>query len=874
VTRALALGESHRRAHVASALGDLGYHDRLVWAEFPVFTSAGISRCDYVAFGEESPRDMTTATLVADVVSADERPDGLVARALATPFRLAAAPSSLEVWQVSSDGQKDEIIRRLDYGPDGVEWPGRLMAALGPDQLLSAKRGSRQLSLLDIDVSLLPRARGQVAATLAERVEDALAEMLSLRAGRQRLDLAVAAQLVVGALTALMVRDKAEASAGAVSRGALQRAVTTFPEHFAWVDALSEFEHSAVEGLIEALGADVNYASLDPAVVSNVYEEAVVSKLARKALGVHYTPSDLARRIAAALPFEKLDPDARSVLDLACGSGTLLLAAHDRLRALAPPRLDAAERHEYVRSHLTGFDVDEFAVQIAQLSLLLHALPEGDGWRVEPRDALADHTQTDRELFSVVMTNPPWRQRRSVGGRRHERADDFVMAALRRLAPGGLLALILPATWLDSDASQAARAELTKQADVFEIWRLPEQTFGSASLAPCVIFAERGTSKHGRTLFRRVLARGQWRERFFLDGRADEQHLAPAPVDGRGFLSGPIARGTGLAVEGVSLDDLAIIQQGPVPEPPIEQVGALGGNHRWLREAEDLPSYCEPDERAIITVRYPEDFHRRIRDPSLFDAPKLLVSAKRATNNPWRVKVGYDLHSLIPRETLYMVIPRERDDTELLWGMFAVMSSSIASCWVDTYSPTLSIPRRVITSLPFPSADATRALSDSGRALAHAARQDRIDSETVLALEKAVWDAYELDDVVRARVQAQLAGFRAPEGRVRFDLDEEDVRLNSAAWSTGPSRRVGATLDSHELRGVKLWIPGITDPDGEWHDVPHRFFGWLATPDATFNVRIRAKDVHNATFSFQKKSFRTAEDILSTLSANGGEGDD
>ncbi len=466
-----------RRRATRAAIEQLGYSGELILEDYPVYTQEGISRCGYAAFGQAVPKDMNTATLVADVVESDARPDGLAARALATPFRLAAAPSALEVWTVSSDPGNEEMIEKVEYTHDGVAWPGRLVSGLGPEVLLSAKREGRQLALLPLDVSLLPTARGRLSATLTERVEEALRELMK-GPGRGRKDaLASAARLVVGALTALMVRDKQAEPGGPIAASAvLSTAKRRFPSQFSWITDLSPKDRDAMLDLIGALGADVNYASLDPAIVSHVYEEAVVSKAARARLGIHYTPFDLARRIADALPFERFPPHERSVLDPACGSGTLLLAAHDRLGSAAPRALDAGGRHDYIRSRLTGYDVDDFAVQIAQLSLLLHALPDGNGWHIERRDALQAGGPDD-EQFSVVMSNPPWRQERSVEKRRKEGADAFVIAALDRVAPGGLLALILSATWLDSDVSRDARRALTERADVFEVWRLPEKTF-------------------------------------------------------------------------------------------------------------------------------------------------------------------------------------------------------------------------------------------------------------------------------------------------------------------------------------------------------------------------------------------------------------
>ncbi len=359
-------------------------------------------------------------------------------------------------------------------------------------------------------------------------------------------------------------------------------------------------------------------------------------------------------------------------------------------------------------------------------------------------------------------------------------------------------------------------------------------------------------------MFRRVLGRGDWRTRFLLEGRADEQHLSAMPQDGEGFLSGALGPGRGMASDAKRLSDYAIVRQGPVPKPPVETVGSRGGDHRWLREAEALPAFSHPAEEAIIPVRYPADFHRRIRDPTLFVAAKLLVSAKRSPANPWRVKVGYDLSGVIPRETLYMVVPRDRDDREMLWGLLAVLGSSMASYWVDIYAPMLSIPRRALISTPMPSEAAIRGLADVGERVAEAAGAGGVPRALMTELEERVWSAYGVDEATRAHVVAQLAGFPAPEGGTRFDIDV----AAPAGSASGCTHRFGATLEVDDASDrVRLWVPGVTPPDGEWQPLPTRFLGWLCRPEVTFDVRIQDDDLHGAEFAFQAKTYLGAEDL-------------
>ena len=172
---------------------------------------------------------------------------------------------------------------------------------------------------------------------------------------------------------------------------------------------------------------------------------------------------------------EEIAPPRRQVLDPACGSGTFLLAAYDRLRNIAPLDFILIEAHADTSKRLTGFDLDPLAVEVECLALLLNAMPAGNGWHVEQRDAL-DQTLPSTAV-TLVVSNPPWRDIRSDGGRRAQLADRFVDRMLQLLEPGGFLATILPGGWLSSATSRATRQRLEEQCSLFEFWRLPQARF-------------------------------------------------------------------------------------------------------------------------------------------------------------------------------------------------------------------------------------------------------------------------------------------------------------------------------------------------------------------------------------------------------------
>ena len=211
----------------------------------------------------------------------------------------------------------------------------RELAPLGrdlfPDALLAAKYANRQLTFFPLDVNLLGSARDSSSATLASRVNGAVSEVqaaLMPVVPKKKL-MAATSRLVIGAVAALMVRDRLDRSDAEPSE-VIEAASSEFQSYFSWVSDLSQLETNVLDEAIITLGHDINYRGLDPAIVSDVYEHAVIDTATRKRLGIFYTPPELARRIAAEVPFEELSPDNRVVVDPACGP-TLLLAAQNRL---------------------------------------------------------------------------------------------------------------------------------------------------------------------------------------------------------------------------------------------------------------------------------------------------------------------------------------------------------------------------------------------------------------------------------------------------------------------------------------------------------------------------------------------------------------
>jgi type I restriction-modification system DNA methylase subunit/REP element-mobilizing transposase RayT len=168
------------------------------------------------------------------------------------------------------------------------------------------------------------------------------------------------------------------------------------------IDHISLYDPDLLKTIINGLYdvprqyASYDFNAIDADVLGAVYEQYLGFKAQdptgkdaieldkrqkRKAQGIYYTPQFVVRYIVqntlGRLLEEGRDPHTIRVLDPACGSGSFLIEAFDTLdRWLAqrepdvPPR---ERRRRILDENLYGVDLDEQAVEVARLNLLLRA---------------------------------------------------------------------------------------------------------------------------------------------------------------------------------------------------------------------------------------------------------------------------------------------------------------------------------------------------------------------------------------------------------------------------------------------------------------------------------------------------------------------
>ena len=103
-----------------------------------------------------------------------------------------------------------------------------------------------------------------------------------------------------------------------------------------------------------------------PDLVGQVFQNLIPLKV-RKPMGAHYTNPNSARLLANLA----IDDAHSSVMDPACGSGTLLVASYKRKRELARGEEAKVLHRKFIEKEITGIDAMAFSCHLASVNLAL-----------------------------------------------------------------------------------------------------------------------------------------------------------------------------------------------------------------------------------------------------------------------------------------------------------------------------------------------------------------------------------------------------------------------------------------------------------------------------------------------------------------------
>lgn len=227
-----------------------------------------------------------------------------------------------------------------------------------------------------------------------------------------------------------------------------------------------------------------------------------------KSKGQFYTPAEVSRIMAQVIGLAGATDSKQSIYDPTCGSGSLLLKAHDEAKSTTG--LDLA---------IYGQEMDNATSALAKMNMILHDCPTAEIWKDNTLSAPHFKDPIGKlKLFDFIVANPPFSTKawsngfnpaeddydRFSYGIPPEKNGDyaFLLHMLTSLKSTGKAAVILPHGVLFRGGAEAAiRKRILQQGYIKGIIGLPANLFYGTGIPACIIVLDKEGSAGRKGLF-------------------------------------------------------------------------------------------------------------------------------------------------------------------------------------------------------------------------------------------------------------------------------------------------------------------------------------------------------------------------------------
>lgn len=275
---------------------------------------------------------------------------------------------------------------------------------------------------------------------------------------------------------------------------------------------------------------DINLSETDLDSKGRAFE-TFMGSFFRGDFGQYFTPREIVQFIVDVLPITHKS----LVLDTSCGSGGFLLHALDKVRKQADeyyaqdPVKHKAHWHDFAQHKLFGIEINEQIARTAKMNMIIH----DDG---HTNVVAADGLVSDLELrdktknfgfhygsFDFIITNPPfgstvkqvekaymsqyrlaarevdWLNPKSSAADRPNQDTEilFLEQCHKYLAPGGLLAMVIPDSILTNSSLGYVRDSLEELYRIIAVVSMPQTAFTAtgAGVKSSVLFLKKYSEK-------------------------------------------------------------------------------------------------------------------------------------------------------------------------------------------------------------------------------------------------------------------------------------------------------------------------------------------------------------------------------------------
>jgi type I restriction-modification system DNA methylase subunit len=362
-----------------------------------------------------------------------------------------------------------------------------------------------------VDLGLMPLVEKEAGQTIERLLLDSVAEARDALGWPKDVNLNQGRWLVKSVfwlLGAKMLHDKGVEGFIRLNFDNLDEVFSRVAAHYgesAEGIVTSQPKRRALETVTKRVASSADLRLGTTEALAYVYENTLISDEVRAEFGTHSTPSYLVDYIVGRLEpwIREIAQNRRSVFEPATGHGAFLIAAIRLLTSLLPaPMAEPPARKKYLRDRVRGYDVDDFAIEIARLSLTLTDIPNPNGWSVRAADLFeSDLIEKASEGATILLANPPFEdfkapQRTTYARKFREprflnKAAEMLYRALAVMPADSVFGVVVPQSLLHEANAVDLRKLFLEQFEFQELCLFPDKVFNFADQESAVLIGRK-----------------------------------------------------------------------------------------------------------------------------------------------------------------------------------------------------------------------------------------------------------------------------------------------------------------------------------------------------------------------------------------------
>jgi len=716
-------------------LKQCGYSDPLLQANYLYEDDLRRRHIVPLAGFASSVHDARTSciSVIASEDSAEIRPEYVNKyRGLGAPVVFVCCNGTIQWWAIRREGaewkdtfNKDQLNdffakRKDDFKPDRL-WRAKNLGRLDKDQ---------QLRFVDIGLMpLLEHEMGERLGGLMKRVLDSLRGALTDEQQEKPESQQWIFRTAFWLLCAKILKDKGVRRFAGLQIDDVDAVLEAVRIHYGAQDKIelkTLRQRNAIEESVGKISTFASLSNLTTEAFGYMYENLLVHKKLRSALGIHATPSYLVDYIVWQLwPWIKQIPeDRRVVLEPACGHAPFLTGAMRLLRELFEG--DEKAFHKYAKRNLVGIEVDSFACEIARPSLTIADVPNHNGWNILEGDIYhGDVLSKKAKDAMILLCNPPFEdfkpkeqddfKKAGEELRFYNKAAEMLWRTLPHMPKGSVFGVILPRVFLQAKELADLRKMIVSDFELSEICLLPANIFAKAKLKSVALM---GIKRPPQKRFIQYTIVPPDRRKYFEESyQADKEMVPLKEIQSRQDYSLtyiPLKEVWEYCRNLPTLRSVARVGRGieyKSVESSTSRAQLTGAEQGFVRFEKTIQDRRGQRKKVDIKLtQLPDLYWMDLSDEGIANprygmptgqARLLLNYARSSQDKPWRLKGLIDEQGRPTTNCCMTITPRSVDwNTDVLW---AVVNSPFSNAFVFSHSMERHNLETTIRNIPLPS---------------------------------------------------------------------------------------------------------------------------------------------------------------------------